>query len=145
MSYPENIYDAVEQLETEMTSVLAALPTLQAAVSDSGWNALPLSEGVEAYATTQIPQYRKIGKVVFIRGAVKGITATGTIATLPAGYRPAATMPFVQNTSQRSGPFTMVARYTINNAGAINLESVSDGATLAADKWFPIATSFTID
>ena len=145
MSYPENIYDAVEQLEGEMTSVLAELPTLQAAVNDSGWKTLPLAEGLEAYGSTQIPQYRKIGKIVFVRGAVKGITATGTIATLPAGYRPAVTMPFVQNTSQRSGPFTMVARYVINNAGAIMLESVSDGATLAADKWFPIATSFTTD
>ncbi len=38
----------------------------------------------------QVGQYRKVGDLVFVRGLAKRTAGTGTtIATLPAGYRPA--------------------------------------------------------
>lgn len=112
--------------------------------NDTGWQNIPLTSGIVSYADTQIPQYRKIGSTVFIRGALKNVLATGVLATLPTGCRPAATISFIQNTSLRTGDFPMFARYTINAAGQIKLEAISDGASFDATKWFPIHMCFEI-
>lgn len=57
-------------------------------VSDTGWIILSLLNGVTAFAP-YTPQYRKVGKNVFIRGSVSNITnANTTIAILPLGFRP---------------------------------------------------------
>lgn len=112
--------------------------------TDSGWVNLTLASGVTAYAPTQLPQCRKIGKAVYIRGAVKNVLSNGVLATLPAGYRPNTTIAFAQVTSVRTGNFAMFARYTINSAGEIKLEAISDGADYGETKWFPISTCFSI-
>lgn len=112
--------------------------------TDTGWQNIPLTSGIVSYADTQIPQCRKIGSTVFIRGAVKNVLASGVLATLPAGFRPTATISFVQNTSLRTGDFAMFARYTINAAGQIKLEAISDGASFGESKWFPVSTCFEI-
>lgn len=112
--------------------------------TDTGWQNIPLTSGIVSYADTQIPQCRKIGSTVFIRGAVKNVLASGVLATLPAGFRPTATISFVQNTSLRTGDFAMFARYTVNAAGQIKLEAISDGAEYSETKWFPVSTCFTI-
>lgn len=112
--------------------------------TDTGWIDLTLSSGIVSYAPTQIPQCRRIGKTIYIRGAVKNVLANGVIATLPAGYRPNSTISFVQNTSVRTGNFAMYARWTVNAGGEIKLEAISDGAEYGETKWFPISTCFTI-
>lgn len=112
--------------------------------TDTGWQNLTLTSGIVSYADTQVPQYRKVGSTVFIRGAVKNVLALGILATLPAGYRPTTTITFIQSTSLRTGGFPMFARYTINAAGEIKLEAISDGASFGDSKWFPISTCFEI-
>lgn len=150
-----NVYDDVAELQTQVAALQSQVAQLQGTVTnintklntyatDSGWLNLPLSTGIEAYATTQIPQYRKIGKTVFIRGALKNVLDKGVLATLPAGYRPNTTIAFPQVTSVRTGNFAMFARYTINSAGEIKLEAISDGADFGESKWFPISTCFSI-
>lgn len=113
-------------------------------MNDSGWVNLTLTSGAVSYGGTQTPQCRKVGNTVFVRGAVKNVLALGVVATLPAGYRPTATITFIQNTSLREGGFPMFARYTINAAGEIKLEAISDGASFDESKWFPIHTCFEI-
>lgn len=60
---------------------------------DTGWLSLPLASGISAHSGT--PQYRKSGNTVEVRAILKSTSALGgsytevTIATLPAGYRPA--------------------------------------------------------
>lgn len=112
--------------------------------TDTGWQSIPLTSGIVSYADTQVPQYRKTGSTVFIRGAVKNVLALGVLATLPAGCRPPATISFMQNTSLRDGGFPMFTRFTINAAGEIKLEAISDGASFGESKWFPISTCFEI-
>lgn len=112
--------------------------------TDTGWTNLTLASDVVSYGGTQTPQCRKVGNTVFVRGAVKNVLALGVVATLPAGYRPTATITFIQNTSLREGGFPMFARYTINAAGEIKLEAISDGASFDESKWFPIHTCFEI-
>lgn len=106
-----SIYDTVEQLQaqvaeiegnmtslgTDMAGTKEAVEALQDAVeeveaelADSGWKTITLAEGIAAQNATTYPcRYRKIGKVVYIEGCVKGLTEiVAVICTLPAGYRP---------------------------------------------------------
>lgn len=56
---------------------------------DSGWLDLSISSGWSIPYDSEKPQYRKIGNIVYLRGLLNATTdASGTIATLPAGYRP---------------------------------------------------------
>lgn len=92
-----SIYDDVEQLQadvsqlqSDMTQVQADITALQGAQQDSGWINLTLNTGwtMNDYAA-EVPQYRKIGKTVYLRGLVNATAAASSIiATLPAGYRP---------------------------------------------------------
>lgn len=59
--------------------------------NDTGWINLTLNDGwtMGDYAS-EVPQYRKIGNIVYLRGLVNATTAAGNIiATLPQGFRPA--------------------------------------------------------
>lgn len=59
--------------------------------NDTGWIDLPLNSGwtMNDYESEK-PQYRKIGKVVYLRGLVNATSAAaGAVATLPLGFRPA--------------------------------------------------------
>lgn len=77
-------------LQTTETLIQSLDARLSAELADSDWNNLVLENG-EAFDLASTPQYRKIGKVVYLRGAVKGISALNTvIGTLPTGYRPSS-------------------------------------------------------
>lgn len=86
--------------------------------NDSGWINLTLNSGwtMNDYAA-EVPQYRKIGKIVYLRGLVNATTAAGNIiATLPAGFRPSGyfnRFPAALN----QGEFAMIQ---INANGQIN-------------------------
>ena len=117
-------------------------------VANTGWANIPLADGIEAYSANAIPQYRKINGVVYLRGAVKGITGANTvIGTLPTGYRP-VTCPynFVQLTSTQ-GNSANFTRMKVATNGEIVMEAISSGMTATYDstRWYPIATSFVAD
>jgi len=143
------IYEDVETLKTQMAEVQSDIQTLEAAITaatipDSGWLNLPLADGIQAYGGST-PQYRKIGKLVILRGAVKNVLISGPIGTLPAGYRPTYSVPYVQNTSVRTGNFAMVSRMIVAANGVISVQAISDGAEFGAEKWFPIHCMFMVD
>lgn len=136
----------ISNLTRHLTSVEETVEEILNAEEDTGWIDLTLASGVEAYNSGQTPKYRKIGKIVFIRGAVKNIQDRDTtIATLPVGFRPASiSYPYVQNTSIRTGNFAMFSRMIVGTDGRIRLEAISDGAAYG-NKWFPITCSFVIE
>ena len=136
------VYEDIESLKTRMNAVESTLSGTD--LTDTGWNALPLADGIQAYGGS-IPQYRKIGKIVSIRGAVKNVLAAGPLATLPEGCRPTYSVSYVQNTSMRSTTCAMYARMLVGANGVIQVQAISDGAAFAADKWFPIHCTFMID
>lgn len=111
---------------------------------DSGWIELSLNSGITAYSDLWIPKYRKIGNQVFLKGAVKGITANDTyIAVLPQGFRPLNAHPFAQVTSNIGGN-AYFARMQVGTAGSIVMETTSGDVPLSTD-FFPLDTSFLID
>lgn len=127
------IYEDVLQLQEQMADV-------QTKLSDSGWIALPLANGITQYNEEQKPRYRRIGKEVFLSGVFKGVTANNTVVgTLPEGFRPSKKIMFsTPSVSQ------CMSRISINSSGAI----VHERATvepLTETNWHSIACIFTID
>lgn len=65
---------------------------IDAAFADSGWQNVSVAGGFAAMTGTELPQVRKIGKVVYLRGGWlnTGMSASGThtVGTVPAGFRP---------------------------------------------------------
>ena len=108
-------------------------------VEDSGWNDLELLNGAIPFSNEQRPRYRKIGNQVFIKGVYKGLAQTGvTIGSLPAGFRPATKVIYVQ-----SGTAYRIDRVDIDTNGDIFY-----GASTSApevNSWHSLHTSFLID
>lgn len=74
--------------------------------ADSGWvNPGALANGWAAYVdgTYGTTRYRKIGKLVQVRGLVTAGTFAATILTLPAGFRPSLNLIFNSRTSGTQG------------------------------------------
>lgn len=86
-------------------------------LADSQWINLPINSGFQALSGNP-PQYRKIGNIVRLKGAVNntGITASGAfqIATLPTGYQP--TLPWFFDAPSSSA--ATQGEVNVNNFGA---------------------------
>lgn len=92
LPYPEN----TDPLANMALAVKALAEAIDAGVGGSaGWTAVVFQNSwVNFGGTYQVAQYKKVGKRVYVRGAIK-TGASGTVAfTLPAGYRPAANVIF---------------------------------------------------
>lgn len=84
---------------------------------DTGWIDLTLSSGWTFQYSGDKPQYRRIGNIVYLRGLIDATSAAaGTIATLPAGFRPLGS--FVRFTCSLNQ--TEYANVQVNNNGVIN-------------------------
>lgn len=111
--------------------------------ADSGWKTLPLASGITPNSDSVIPQYRKIGEAVYIRGGIKGVVNDSTIVgILPEGYRPTRVVHFLQNKSA-SGGVPMIARWKIETNG--NIIMVFSETQSEATHWFGLDTSFLVD
>ena len=112
-------------------------------VDDTGWINISLAGSVVAYNQDSIPQIRRMGSQVFIRGAVKGITAIGTtIAYLPIGFRPSGYHPFTcPGTEKRQNRFQIRP-----SDGRLQFENAtSDATSFATSNWYPINTTYLAD
>lgn len=146
-----NIIDNLES--SSITDALSANQgrvlniTKQDKIVDTGWKNITLSEGIVTYGPTTIPQYRKIGNVVYIRGAVKNIlTANTIVGVLPEEARPTgANHNYLMPTTNNNG--ANFARIVITAAGQIKIESISSNLTASygESRWFPINTSYIVD
>lgn len=100
-------------------SVRDRITALEAALTeDTGWVDLILLNGWTVVGA-QTPQVRRLGDQVYQRGRVQG--GTGTIATLPAGFRPSQPLSF----TARDGGGNNVGIFIVVASGEI-----SPGSTL---------------
>lgn len=107
---------------------------------DSGWITLPLRAGFQTSSET--PQYRKIGKIVYLRGRIaptSGTFSTGgsPVADLPAGFRPTIAN---EVWATAFGLTPIMGRFFIGSGGALTVDPVSATADAV-----PISTSFIAD
>lgn len=93
---------------------------------DTGWTSLTL---VNSWTVSGglTPQYRRIGNRVTLRGRTTGGSST-TIATLPAGFRPATATRLPVSEAGTSG----VSNMTINTDGTIVTTATSNSPYLDA-------------
>lgn len=110
-------------------------------VGDTGWIELVgFVNGASAYSTglgaSWTPRYRKISGIVYMEGLVNaGTTATVTVCTLPAGFRPGTGAKMVGMMSQ--GP--SVRRMDIDAGGGMTFREVVGTASTG---WHNIGCSF---
>lgn len=122
----------------------------RAAMIDTGWQNLGFASNARAHSDSNRPQYRRIGNIVYLRGALTNITHRDprtTFATIPASFngfnlRPSRSHSFIQNTSRGSGGVANSARWAVSTTGNISLEAAT--RVPVADHWFPLNTSYPI-
>jgi len=107
--------------------------------TDSGWIDLPLVNGITPYSEAQKPRYRKIGKVVYLSGVLRGVAEREkTVATLPVEYRPSMKVMFaVPSVGQ------IFTKMTVDTNGAVILNR-SSIEPVVAENWHSIACSFVV-
>ena len=121
-------------------------------LADSGWKTATLNSNFTTYDSGGTVRYRKIGKMVVVRGVVKptttltftGTSETYTIFTLPSGYRPPNNIYITcEGTSGgywccslRTDGTVKMERNRAYSAGWRNAET---------SHWFPFHASFFVD
>lgn len=120
-------------------------------IDDSGWKTATLTSDFVKYddKDDNIPQYKKIGKLVEVRGAVSPTSAiTGsadakTIFTLPEGYRPPKQVSIL---SPGSGANQWLL--TITAAGLVRFARYNNGAgyvDASTTTWLPFHAMYFVD
>lgn len=109
-------------------------------ILDSGYSNITLKSGITVHNSTTFPvRCKKQGNIVFIEGAVKGVTTkTKEIGVLPEGYRPSKALYFTQ---ARTGG--KIDTYQITTNGLIEIMNSTATSFEASDYHF-ISTSFII-
>lgn len=126
----------------------------RAAMIDTGWQNLGLAGTARPNSDSSKPQYRRIGNIVYLRGALTNITRRDTVNTfakIPAfivlegqtiNLVPSRSHSFIQNTSRASGGVAHSARWVVSTTGNISLEAATREPL--ASHWFPLNTSYPI-
>lgn len=120
-------------------------------VEDTGWKTITLNSKFHTYEdnSANTPQYRKVGKTVYIRGAIapyENQTSDGSgvvFANLPSDCRPSKNVFILCQ-----GTGTKIWMLTIFTDGDLMISRYRDGAswnTIYADHWFPFNATFLVD
>lgn len=114
---------------------------------DSGWKTVTFEGSFAHYNDQQTLKYRRVGKQVFIRGAMKPTAELGKDAshkafTLPVGYRPAQMQDFLCQGSTANKWLC-----EITTAGVVSVARYGTTAyiNIPTTAWLPVHISFLID
>lgn len=122
---------------------------VDSSAGDSGWIEPTLSSNFRAYEAANTPKYRKVGKVVEVRGIVTTSAAIGgsadlvTIFTLPTGYRPSSKVA-VRCQGTDAGAWLL----TVETNGAVTFSRNGDGMGMFptyGTPWLAFQATFFID
>ena len=115
-------------------------------LNDTGWITLPLASGISASESGRgLPQYRKIGNHIYIRGTVD-VTVSDSkvlVATLPSGYRPSRVEYNLQTCNG-----ARIAQIFVNAYGELKIDAVynlSDGSIYNGDLWVQVVIDYYVD
>lgn len=130
-------------VNSETTKVRNELnQTIKNNYDDTGWVDVTLINGTLTYGPTTIPKVRLFtingAKFISLRGAVKGLTAKGSIGVIPKTMAEniGETRTFVQNTSLDNGT-TNFNRFSLTSNGEVRLDS-STLNPIKETHWMPI-------
>lgn len=135
--------------KTESEELFALKSEITDNTKDSGWQTATLTNNFELYSATANPvQYRKVGKIVYVEGAVKpagdvsGSGDTYTIFTLPSGYRPANNKYFLCQGSTKN---TWLCTVGSNGNVTFSRYGTNTYADPTTSTWLPFNFSFLTD
>ncbi|AVQ35803.1 hypothetical protein [Staphylococcus kloosii] len=147
-----DIQDNVSTINNSLGTVQSQINSLQSQinslVTDTGWQNIKLNNGITAYSSSETPKARLISvngvSFLSLKGALKGLTATGTIGTLPTTMTAyvSDSRGFVQNTTKVSNTLNF-ARWRVQTNGNIDLEGATQ-STIDSTHWFPIGTTLML-
>lgn len=110
-SVPE-LTDAANILQISTTLAPAIENTIDSLANPTTWTAVTFANSWVDFGTgNQVCQYRKVGDMVQVRGLMKSGTIGAAAFTLPAGFRPPATLIFA---SEANSLFSVI---NIDSAG----------------------------
>lgn len=129
--------------ETAIQQLQTLNETISGLTSDGGWINFTLEGGATAYDNNNKPAVRKYGNRTNIRGAIKGVTAAGTVVcTLPAAYKPAMDYYYTTCAIASGTVKSTVTMQVIASSGQVKL--VAKSGTIAATDMIPIVTDFIV-
>jgi len=103
-----------------------------ASAGGMAWTPLPLANGWTNYGAGYAPaQYVRLPSgLVVVQGLIAPGTLTDgtTVATLPASYRPAASLEFLTKTSTTTQSFTV---FDVLTSGALNIYHAAGAVNVA--------------
>lgn len=142
----ETVLEAVQGMSSSISDLNSSVNALNTDVtalkSDGGWINFTLEAG-SAYDNNSKPAVRKYGNLVNLRGAIKGVTATGTtICTLPPAYKPA--MDYYYTTSATASGTVKSTVTMLVQASTGEVKVFSKSGTIAATDMISIATNFIV-
>lgn len=112
--YPSN--PSLAALIATLNTEVATLNSEVAALAVTGWTAATLAGSWTNYGSGYVPaRFKKVGTMVFVQGTTTG--GTGTLFTLPVGYRPATNLNVV---SSGNGAFATIL---IASTGVVSLST----------------------
>ena len=98
---------------SQLNNMAQYIEDLKNTTEDTRWLDLPLANSSNNSGYTC--QYRRIGKQMYLRGIITGISTIGTIATLPIGFRPATNIKFILPTKTDDDAYCKFAVLTNGN------------------------------
>lgn len=115
---------------------------------DTGWKDVTFSSGFVHHSETDRVRYRRVGKVVELRGAVKNTNQVSantdvTVATIgDTTCRPSKRVTYRQ---QGSGMNTFVISINTTGTIAVNRYGTTSGIAIPSGSWLNVHTTFLVD
>ena len=116
------------------------------AFDDSGWIRPTLNSNFTDYTSSQRVAYRRVGRVVFIRGSLNPTTTLDTTTeqtafTLPEGFRPSQAEHFL---CQGSNANKWLCTVTSSGAVTVSRYGTTDQGKVSTSTWLPLSVSFLV-
>ncbi len=129
-----SLLERVQASETDISINGSAIDSINEKIADTGWVNVELLNGAKLFTEGYNLQIRKIGKIVYMRGRITGLTEhPTTIAVLPYQFRPRDGYSFRFIVPSNGGTNAV---FVFNpDSGTIILDNTSDG-NVPAERWF---------
>lgn len=144
-------YFPMYEIIIENVNIKSLTPLFEVVPQDSGWQDISFDSYFQAYSDGQKPQYRKIGKVVEIRGAFKAtaeLSITGASNSYVLGSIPREFAPSQQIIQICQGSGEAVWTFTLRTDGTMSVSRYRKGTTwtnITTDTWLPVQVMYFVD
>lgn len=140
----------IKRILSSIKNIYEKIDTINEKIKDSDWQTATLTDDFKPFSNdnSNMPRYRKIGKIVQVWGIVspsqtiEGGIEIHTIFNLPNGYIPSSTNSFL---CQGSGLRRWLL--TISASGDVNFSRYGTDAYVDVDDsvWLPFTATFFVD